>query len=142
MQPTVSSPSNNTQSFPEYTWKEHHRLFTRVLWSWRSFGIFFGISIILAFTVGIVFQIIFVFSILRAFTSLALISQPFYSAFLFIFKDNRLPHHLPKPPASAIIWSMVELFISVFFLFIGIYAVKITGFCPQSIGCIFVKIIR
>ena len=141
MNQTISS-SNRVKSSPEYTWKEHHRLFTKSLLSWRYLVIIFGISILLIFTAGIVFQTIFVFSILRVFHVLALVNQTAYSTYLYLSKNSRLPLLLPKPPNRIIIWCIFQLLISIFFLYIGIYVFKMTGFCPQSLGCIITTMIR
>ena len=130
------------QSLPELTWKEHNKLLTRAFFSWRIFGMAFGISILLAFTVGIVFQTVFIFSVFQGFLMLARISQPFYSAFLFIANAKELPPKLPKPPLSAILASVVPLLISVFWVYLGIYMFRITGFCSQSLGCIIITLIR
>ena len=132
----------NGQDFPELTWKEHVKLFSKAARSWRLFGIAFGISVLLMFTVGLVFQMIFLFSFVRAFITLATLSQPFYSAFLFVANDKRLPRILPKPPLSAYLASIIPLLISVFFLYVGIIGFQKTGFCAQSLGCIIVILIR
>ena len=133
---------DNSQDFPELTWKEHTKLFHQAVLSGRMIGIIFAVSFILMFTVGIVFQIVFLFSFLRAFPVLAMLSQPVYSAFLFVAKDKRLPRTLPKPPKSAYFRSIIPLLIAVFFLYVGIIAFQKTGFCAQSLGCIIIKLIE
>ena len=133
---------DNDQNATDVTWKEHNRLFRQAILSWRLFAFAFVTSIILVFTVGIVFQVVFLFSFLQASLMLAMLSQPFYSALLFILKDERLPRTLPKPPLSAYLSSIIPLLISIFFLFIGIIVFQKTGFCAQSMGCIFVTLIR
>lgn len=110
-----SVPANDEQDFPELSWKEHARLFRQTIRSYRLFGITYGISILLIFTLGIVFQIIFLFSFFSAFITLALLSQPLYSAFLIISNDKRLPRTLPKPPLSAYLASVIPLIVSAFF---------------------------
>ena len=137
-----SSSLDNRQSLPELTWKEHSLLFRQAIRSWRFYGIVFGVSIILMFTAGIVFQIVFIFSIVQGFAILAMLNQSIYSAFLFIIKDTKLPPNLPKPPVSAFFASIIPLLISVFFLYIGVIAFQKTGFCSQSLGCIFVKLFQ
>jgi hypothetical protein len=137
-----SVPVDNGQDFPELTWKEHTRLFQQSIRSRRLFGIAFGISILLIFTFGIVFQIVFLFSFMQAFVTLAMLSQPFYSAFLLISNDKRLPRTLPKPPLFAYLSSIIPLFISAFFLYVGVVAFQKTGFCAQSLGCIIVTLIQ
>lgn len=133
---------NGNQDFPELTWEEHVKLLSKAARSWRLLGIVFGVSILLMFTFGIVFQIIFLFSFMRAFIILATLSQPFYSAFLFVANDKTLHRILPKPPLSAYLSSIISLLISVFFLYIGIIAYQKTGFCAQSVGCIIVTLIK
>lgn len=108
-----SVPANDEQDFPELSWKEHARLFRQTIRSYRLFGITYGISILLIFTLGIVFQIIFLFSFF--FITLALLSQPLYSAFLIISNEKRLPRTLPKPPLSAYLASVIPLLVSAFF---------------------------
>lgn len=133
---------DNSQNFSELTWKEHSQLFRRAIRSWRFYGIVFGISVLLMFTAGIVFQIVFVFSIVQGFAVLAMLNQSVYSAFLFFIKDKNLPRKLPKPPLSAFLASIIPLLISVFFLYVGIIAFQKTGFCSQSLGCMFVKLFQ
>jgi hypothetical protein len=135
-------PLNDNQDSPELTWEEHSKLLTRAFFSWRIFGMAFGISILLAFTVGIVFQTVFIFSVFQGFLMLARISQPFYSAFLSLAHAKELPPKLAKPPLSAILASIVPLLISAFWVYLGFYVFRITGFCPQSLGCIIITLIR
>jgi hypothetical protein len=137
-----SMQESNSQDLPELTWKEHTKLFRQVVRSWRVFGIVFLISFLLAFTVGIVFQIVFIFFFWQAFILLAMLSQPFYSAFLFITKDKRLPRTLPKPPLSAYFSSIIPLLTSVFFLYVGVVAFQARGFCAQSLGCMSVTLVQ
>ena len=137
-----SIPVDKVQDASDLTWQEHTNLFRQSIRSVRLFGIAFVVSIFLMFTVGIVFQIVFLFSFLRAFVVLAMLSQPFYSAFLFITGDKRLPRTLPKAPLSAYLRSIIPLLIAVFFLYIGIIAFQKTGFCAQSLGCIIVELIK
>jgi hypothetical protein len=132
----------NGQDFAGLTWKEHSHLFLQALFSWQVFLIVLGINMLLAFTIGVVFQFVFLFSFLQGFIRLAMISQPIYSAFLFITHDKSLPRRLSKPPVSAYLVSIIFLLISIFFLFLGILAYQKTGFCSQSIGCIIVLAIR
>ena len=137
-----SMPAGNSQDLHELTWKDHSKLVQQAASSGRLFGIVIVMSILFMLTVGIVFQVIFLFCFLRAFMTLARLSQPVYSAFVFMANDKRLPHTLPKPPVSAYFWSLIPLLISVFFLYVGIIALQMTGFCSQSIGCIIITLIQ
>ena len=137
-----SRPVGNTQDSHELTWKEHSKLVQQAASSGRLLGIVFVISILLMLTLGIVFQAIFLFCFLRAFMTLARLSQPVYSAFVILADDKRLPRTLPTPPVSAYFWSLIPLLISVFFLYVGIIALQMTGFCSQSIGCIIITLIQ
>jgi hypothetical protein len=130
-----STPVGDSHDFHDLTWKEHGKLLLQAVSSARLFGMIFATTFLLMFTVGVVFQIIFLFCFLPAFMILARLSQPVYSAFVFIVNDKRLPHALPKPPASAYLSSIIPLLISVFFLYIGIITFQNTGFCGQSLGC-------
>ena len=138
----ITQFDGENQNHLELTWKEHNKLLTRAFISWRIFGLVFGISILLAFTVGIIFQTVFIFSVVQGFLLLARLSQPFYSTFRSLVNAKDLPPKLPKPPFSAILVSIVPLLISIFWIYLGIYIFRITGFCPQSLGCIFVMLIR
>lgn len=142
MSSTNMSSLDNVQNLPELTWKEHSQLFRKTIRSWRFYGIVFGISVLLMFTAGIVFQIVFIFSIVQGFTMLAMLNQSVYSAFLLIINDRRLPRKLPKPPLSAFLASIIPLLISVFFIYIGIIAFQKTGFCSQNLGCIIVRLFQ
>ena len=137
-----SSSLDNRQNLPELTWKEHSQLFRQAIRSWHFYGIVFGISVLLMFTAGIVFQVVFIFSIVQGFAVLAMLNQSVYTAFLFVIKDKNLPRKLPKPPLSAFLASIIPLLISVFFLYVGIIAFQKTGFCSQSLGCMFVKLFQ
>ena len=136
------SSLDNVQSIPELTWKEQSLLFRQAIRSWRFYGIVFGVSVLLMFTAGIVFQIVFIFSIVQGFTVLAMLSQSVYSAFLLIINDSKLPRKLPKPPLSAFLASVIPLLISILFIYIGIITFQKTGFCSQSLGCIIVRLFQ
>ena len=136
------SSLDNVQSIPELTWKEQSLLFRQAIRSWRFYGIVFGVSVLLMFTAGIVFQIVFIFSIVQGFTVLAMLSQSVYSAFLLIINDSKLPRKLPKPPLSAFLASVIPLLISILFIYIGIITFQKTGFCSQSLGCIVVRLFQ
>jgi hypothetical protein len=137
-----SKPFVSNQDSFDLSWREQRRLITRTFFSWRMFGIYFGISILLMCTLGIAFQIVFVFSFLRGFVTLATISQPFYATLRRITRDESLPLTLAKPPLSAYLLSVIPLLLSILFLFLGIYAFRISGFCAQSFGCIFWLLIQ
>ena len=137
-----SMPVGNSQDLHELTWKEHGKRCRQATRSVRFFGFIVIISFLLMFTVGIVFQIVFLFSFLRAFIVLARLGQPFYSAFLFVTNDKTLPRTLPKPPLSAYFLSIIPLLISVFFLYVGIIGFRQTGFCGQSLGCMIVLLVQ
>ena len=136
------SSLDNVQSIPELTWKEQSLLFRQAIRSWRFYGIVFGVSVLLMFTAGIVFQIVFIFSIVQGFTVLAMLSQSVYSAFLLIINDSKLPRKLPKPPLSAFLASVIPLLISILFIYIGIITFQKTGFCSQSLGCIVIRLFQ
>jgi hypothetical protein len=136
------SPLTRSEDQVGLTWNEHNRLFRRLLFSWRVFGLAFLISILLAFTLGVVFQTVFLFTVFQGFLILAKISQPFYSDLVFIANDHTLPRKLPKPPITAILASVIPLLISCAFLYFGYLAYQETGFCAQSLGCIFIRLIQ
>ena len=136
------SSLDNVQSIPELTWKEQSLLFRQAIRSWRFYGIVFGVSVLLMFTAGIVFQIVFIFSIVQGFTVLAMLNQSVYSAFLLIINDSKLPRKLPKPPLSAFLASVIPLLISILFIYIGIITFQKTGFCSQSLGCIVIRLFQ
>ena len=142
MSSTNMSSLDNVQSIPELTWKEQSLLFRQAIRSWRFYGIVFGVSVLLMFTAGIVFQIVFIFSIVQGFTVLAMLSQSVYSAFLLIINDSKLPRKLPKPPLSAFLASVIPLLISILFIYIGIITFQKTGFCSQSLGCIVIRLFQ
>lgn len=102
---------------------------------------FFGISLFIMFTVGILFWCI-IFGLFLGFELIALIFDPAYQLFRKFIHLQNVPPHLVKPPLSRIVASCISLVFPVIFIVIGVRGLSSMGFCVQSLACILFNLIR